>query len=314
MLRLALKKLAILVPVALAVSVLTFLLMNLLPGDPAYTILGSRATPQSVAELTARLHLDEPVWTRYSSWLGGVLTGDLGQSYLNYQPASSLIGHALPVTLELLVLSQVIALALAVPLGVYSARHPRGWVDRIASTVSFGTLAMPPYMLGVLLVSVFSVGLKALPATGFTPFGDDPGLNLRSMVLPSLTLALGSLAVYVRLLRTEMISTLQQDFVTVARAKGLPGRAVLWRHTVRPSMFSLVTAVGINLGSLIGGAFVVEYIFALPGVGALTLNSIFQRDYLVVQACVLVVAVGYVLVNLLVDLLYPIIDPRVRHV
>jgi peptide/nickel transport system permease protein len=314
MLRLTVRKFVMLVPVVGLVSIITFLLLNLLPGNPVYIILGPGATPQGIKELTAQLHLNSPIYSRYGDWLWAALHGNFGESYLNHVPASTLIGQALPVTLELLVVSQIIALPIAIPLGVYSARRPGGWVDQGSSTAAFGVLAIPSFMLGVLLVGVFAVHWHVFPAVGYTHLTANFGGNLRSVILPSLTLALGSLAVYVRLLRSDMIATLQQDFVTVARSKGLHPRYILWRHAFRPSMFSLVTVVGLNVGALIGGAFLVEVIFGLPGIGSLTLHSIYQRDYLVVQACVLIIAVGYVFVNFLVDLLYPLLDPRVRRV
>lgn len=314
MLRLVLRKVAILIPVVVIVSILTFLLLNLLPGNPVYIILGPGATARTIRELTAQLHLNRPIYDRYADWAWAALHGHFGQSYLNHEPASTLIAQALPVTLELLVVSQIIALALAIPLGVYSARRPGKLVDQSSSTFAFGMLAIPAFMLGVLLVGVFAVHWHLFPATGYTHLTANFGRNLRSVFLPSFTLALGSLAVYVRLLRSDMIATLQQDFVTVARSKGLQPRYILWRHAFRPSMFSLVTVVGLNVGALIGGAFLVEIIFGIPGIGSLTLHSIYQRDYLVVQACVLIIAVGYVFVNFLVDLIYPFLDPRVRRV
>lgn len=314
MARLALRKFLMLVPVVLVVSILTFLLLNLLPGNPVFLILGPGATPKGVAQLTNQLHLNKPIYVRYADWLWAALHGNFGQSYLNHEPASTLIHQALPVTLELLAFSQVIALAVAIPLGVYAARRPGGSVDQSSSAFSFGMLAIPSFLLGVLLVGLFAVHWHFFPATGYTHLTANFGRNIRSLFLPALTLALGSLATYVRLLRSDMIATLQQDFVTVARSKGLSPRYILWHHAFRPSTFSLVTVAGINVGSLIGGAFIVEIIFGIPGIGSLTLHSIYQRDYLVVQACVLIIAVGYVFVNFLVDLLYPFLDPRVRRV
>jgi peptide/nickel transport system permease protein len=186
-------------------------------------------------------------------------------------------------------------------------------LDRISTGVSFGFLALPPYIVGVVLVLLFAVTFHWFPATGYTPLTQNPFENLRSLLLPSITLALAELATYMRLLRADMIATLQEDFITMARAKGMPPWRILWLHAFRPSSFSLVTVVGLNFGRLIGGTFIVEILFALPGIGELTVQSIFSTDYLVVQGTVLLVAVGYVLVNFLVDLLYVVIDPRVRH-
>ncbi|HET9732668.1 MAG TPA: ABC transporter permease [Acidimicrobiales bacterium] len=311
--RLVLRKILQLIPVLLIVSVLTFLLLNLLPGDPVISILGPGATQHAVDQLRHQLHLDQPIYIRYWDWLTAALHGNFGKSYLNGQPASTAIAQHFPVTLELLALSQVIALAIAIPLGVYSAQRPNGLVDQLSTSGAFAMLAIPPFMLGVLLVFVFAVHWHVFPATGYTNLTANPAENLRSLFLPALTLGLASLAVYVRVLRADMIATLQEDYITMARAKGMSGRRILWRHAFRPSTFSLATVVGLNVGALVGGAFIVESIFAVPGIGLLTLDSIFQRDYLVVQACVLIVAVGYVFVNFLVDLLYPLLDPRTRH-
>lgn len=307
------KKSLQLVLVLFVVSALTFLLLNLLPGDPAHAILGMGATDEAVARLTSELKLDEPIHVRYLDWLWGALHGDLGSSYVNHVPTAEAIGQHLPVTLQLVVFSQLIALAIAVPLGVYSAHHVNGWVDRLSTGFAFASLSVPPFLLGVLLVYVFAVRFQVFPATGYTPFADDPSEALRSLFLPSLTLALGSLAVYVRVLRSDMIATLQEDHITMARSKGLSTGTLLWRHAFRASSLSLVTVVGLHVGALMGGAILVEQIFALPGIGQLMVNSIFQHDYLVLQACVLVVAVAYVLINFLADLLYPLLDPRTRH-
>ncbi|HET6873732.1 MAG TPA: ABC transporter permease [Acidimicrobiales bacterium] len=307
------KKLLLLIPVLLAVSVLTFLLLNLLPGDPVISILGIGATKANVANLKAQLHLNDPIYLRYLHWLANSLHGNFGESYLNKIAVSTSIRQHLPVTIELMIMSQIIALGIAIPLGIWSAFRPNTWIDRSATGFSFAMLAMPSFMLGVLLVYVFAVHWHIFPATGYVPFTDNPGENIRDLLLPAITLALGSLAVYVRVLRAEMIATLQEDFITMARAKGMSTRFILLRHAFRPSTFSLVTVAGLQIGTLIGGTIIVEVIFALPGLGLLTVQSIYQRDYLVVQACVLIVAVGFVLANFFVDLLYPLLDPRTRH-
>ena len=307
------KKVLQLVPVLFAVSALSFLLLNLLPGDPTVAILGPSATPENVAKLRHELELDKPLPTRYVSWVGHAASGDLGKSYVSSQPTMEAIKQRLPVTLELLVLSQLLALLISVPLAIFAALKPNGLLDRISTSSAFALLAVPNFMLGVLLIYLFAVRFGVFPATGYTPFSENPAENLRSLVLPSVTLGVAELAVYLRLLRTDLIATLQEDFISMAKAKGLPTRRILLRHALRPSTFSLVTVAGLNLGRLIGGTFIVEYLFALPGIGALTVESIFKRDYIVVQGTVLLVAVGYVLANFFVDLLYGIIDPRVRH-
>jgi peptide/nickel transport system permease protein len=305
-------RLAQLVMVLIAVSAVAFLLLNQLPGNPIITMLGPAATPEAVAQLTRQLGLDRPAWLRYFIWMGNALRGDLGSSYVNHQPVLTSIGQRLPVTLELVALSQVIALALAVPLGIVSALRPSKAVDRLSSGAAFALLSVPGFILAELLVYLFAVRFNLFPATGYVHLTEDPLQNLRSLTLPSITLALGSMAVYMRVLRTDMITTLRQDFITMARAKGLPTWWILLRHALRPSTFTLVTVGGLNVGTLIGGAFIVEYIFQVPGLGLLTINSIYARDYLVVTSTTVLVSAGFVIVNLLVDLLYTFLDPRVR--
>jgi peptide/nickel transport system permease protein len=305
-------RLAQLMLVLIAVSAVAFLLLNQLPGNPIITMLGPAATPEAVAQLTRQLGLDRPAWLRYFIWMGNALRGDLGSSYVNHQPVLTSIGQRLPVTLELVALSQVIALALAVPLGIVSALRPSKAVDRLSSGAAFALLSVPGFILAELLVYLFAVRFNLFPATGYVHLTEDPLQNLRSLTLPSITLALGSMAVYMRVLRTDMITTLRQDFITMARAKGLPTWWILLRHALRPSTFTLVTVGGLNVGTLIGGAFIVEYIFQVPGLGLLTINSIYARDYLVVTSTTVLVSAGFVIVNLLVDLLYTFLDPRVR--
>ncbi len=313
MLRTIAGKVLYLIPVLFAVTALSFLLLKLLPGDPAVNILGPSATPDAVRALHKSLGLDKPLISQYWQFVWNALHGDLGQSYQNNQPTVEALKQRLPVTLELLVISQFLALAISVPLAIRAATRPDGLLDRISTGVSFGFLALPSYVVGVVLVLLFAVEFHIFPATGYTPLTANPVENLRSLLLPSITLALAELATYMRLLRADMIMTLQEDFITMARAKGMPPRRILWLHAFRPSSFSLVTVAGLNFGRLIGGTFIVEILFALPGIGELTVQSIFSTDYLVVQGTVLLVAVGYVLVNFLVDLLYVVIDPRVRH-
>jgi peptide/nickel transport system permease protein len=220
----------------------------------------------------------------------------------------------LAVTFELLIVSQILALAVAIPLGILSAYRPNGIIDRFSATLTFGLLAAPAFVIAVPLVLLFALKWHLFPATGYTGISQSFGKNLRSVLLPSITLALPSLASYLRLLRADMIATLQEDFITMAKAKGLPTWQILLRHAFRPSTFSLITVGGLNVGTLIGGTVIVETIFALPGLGYLTIQSITERNYAMVQGTVLVIAVGYVVVNFLVDLLYAVVDPRVRRV
>lgn len=313
MLRVVTHRLLALVPVLLAVSVLTFLMVSLLPGDPALQVLGTGAvSAEAIAAVRADLGLDQPIWARYLEWLGSALQGDLGRSYQSSQPVSAAIIERLPVTLELMAMSLVIALLISIPLAVVSAYKANSRLDKTVSGASFGLLSVPPFMLAILLIYIFSVRFDVLPATGWTPFSVDPIQNLRVAIMPALALAGTEIAVFTRLLRSDMIATLQEDHVLLARAKGLPTWRILLRHALRPSSFSLLTVLGIQVGALIGGSVVVETIFAVPGIGRLLLDSIFQRDIMIVQGLVLLIATAYVLVNFVVDLAYSLLDPRIR--
>ena len=298
--------------ILLAATALTFFITNVLPGDAAVAILGDNATPADIASLRTELGLDRNVVVRYVDWLSHALRGDLGKSYRTRENIATMIGDRLPVTLELILLTQLIALAFAVPAGILAAYRSRTKVDSALATVSIGLLSMPAFVKGILLIYLMSVLLGWFPASGFKSLSDGLGANLHSLALPAMTLALAEFPVYMRLLRADMISTLQQDYILVARAKGLSVREILLGHALRPSSLTLETVVGINLGRLVGGAVIIETLFALPGIGQMLVNAVYQHDQFVIQGVVLVIATGFVLINLLVDLMYALIDPRVR--
>lgn len=302
-----------LLAITVLISVLTFLLVHLLPGDPTVSILGPNDTPQAKHELLRQLGLNKSLPLQYWTWVVNVVKGNLGRSFLTHQTVTNALSVAVPIDLELIVVSQVLALAVAVPLALLAARRPNRVLDRMATTSSFGMLSMPTFVVAVLLVLVFAVELHAVPATGFDRLSQGIGSNLRSVILPSIALALGSVAIYYRLLRTDLIGTLQEDFVTMARSKGLTTRYVMLRHALRPSSFSLLAGAGVSIGSLFTGAFVVEVLFQLPGIGFQLVNAIYSRDYLMVQGMALVAAVAYVVVNFGVDFLFTLLDPRVRR-
>jgi peptide/nickel transport system permease protein len=308
-------RLPMMVATLLVVSFLTFLLTTLLKGDPALMILGPEGAqdPEAVAAVREDLRLDDPLPTRYVAWLGDAVTGDLGRSYRTGQSVTEAIGERLPVTLEIGVLAIVIALAAAIPLGTLSAFRAGGAADRAITGTSFGLLAVPSFMMAILLIWILAEVLGWLPATGWVRLTDDPVENLRTAIMPALALAIGEAAVYTRLLRADMITTLQQDSITMARAKGIPTRRILFRHALRPSSFSLMTVVGLQVGAIIGGAVIVEQLFALPGIGRLLVDSILQRDLIMVQGVALVIAISFVVINFIVDLLYTVLDPRIRH-
>jgi peptide/nickel transport system permease protein len=302
-----------LVVIMFLISVLTFLLVHLLPGNPIDVILGPNQTPQNRAELLKQLGLNKPLLQQYWTWLDNVLHGNLGTSFLTHQNVTTTIANAFPIDLELILFSQIIAFAIAIPLALVASRHPNRIFDRMAGVTTFGMLAMPAFVIGPILALVFAVKIHAFPATGAPSFSSEPLTNIHDMVLPSIALALGSIAVYFRLLRGDLISTLQEDFITMAKSKGLSTRYIMVRHALRPSSFSMLASAGLNIGTLITGAFVVEYLFGLNGIGAQLVNSIDARDYLEVQGMALVVALVYVFVNFLVNFLYTVLDPRIAR-
>jgi peptide/nickel transport system permease protein len=307
------RRLLYLVPVLVAVSLLTFLIASLLPGDLAYVILGDQATPEKVAALRHDMGLDQPIWWRYASWLGHVLQGDFGRSFRSGQTVLQAVTERLPVSLELMVLAELGALAIGIPLAIACAVRSGSAFDRFMTGSAFGMLSVPAFLSAILLIYLFAVELRWLPATGYVPFEEDPVGNLRSFLLPALTLALGEWPVLMRVLRSDMIATLQEDYIAMARAKGLKPSRILLVHALKPSSLTLVTVTGINIGRLIGGTVIVESIFALPGIGRLLLGAIFTRDLIILQGVVLFVALGYVLMNFIVDMLYAMLDPRIRH-
>jgi peptide/nickel transport system permease protein len=307
------RKLPWLVFTVLAVSFMTFMLTSLLPGDPARSILGDQATPEAIASVREDLGLDDPLPVRYVNWLGDALTGDLGNSYQTGQPVSEAIRERVPVTLQLGITAVVFALVVAVPLGILSAHRSGGTLDRAVTGGTFALLSIPNFMMSILLIYLFAVYLGWLPATGWTRLTADPWGSFKGTLLPAFALSAVNVAVFTRLLRTDMIATLQEDYVTMAEAKGLSTQRILLRHALRPSSFSLLTVVGIQLGAVIGGSVVVEEIFALPGVGRLLFQSILNRDLVMVQGVVLVISISYIVINFVVDLLYSYLDPRIRH-
>jgi peptide/nickel transport system permease protein len=307
------RRLLYLVPVLVAVSLLTFLIASLLPGDLAYVILGDQATPEKVEALRHDMGLDQPIWWRYASWLGHVLQGDFGRSFRTGQTVLQAVTERLPVSLELMLLAELGALAIGIPLAIACAVRSGSAFDRFMTGSAFGMLSVPAFLSAILLIYLFAVELRWLPATGYVPFEEDPVGNLRSFLLPALTLALGEWPVLMRVLRSDMIATLQEDYIAMARAKGLKPSRILLVHALKPSSLTLVTVTGINIGRLIGGTVIVESIFALPGIGRLLLGAIFTRDLIILQGVVLFVALGYVLMNFIVDMLYAVLDPRIRH-
>ena len=312
--RLILRRTAATVPIVVGVSILTFWLLSLIPGNAAEQLLGSNATVEQVKKLEEALGLNEPAIARYWHWLTGAVTGDLGNSLVSGQPVVALIGERIGVTLEIAALALAVALAVAVPLAVVSARWPGSLADRFVSVVGLTGLSMANYVLALLLSLVFAVGLGWLPSLGYVPLHEDVLGNLRSLVLPVLAIAIPLMCFYMRFLRSDLVGELQREAYTdTARAKGVGPWRVLVGHALRNSSFGLVTLVGLDIGVLIGGTVITEQIFAIPGMGQLMLQAITHRDVPVLLGCVVLFATVAVLANLVVDLLYFVLDPRIRY-
>jgi len=307
------KKLAHLVVVLVAVTFLVSAMIDLLPGDPARAILGDNATDEQLAQVRAELRLDEPVFVRYAIWLGNALTGNLGASIRTGQPVGDAIMQRLPVSLELMIIAQIIALVVAVALAMYAAYRPNGVLDKLSTIWSFAAISAPHFVVGLALIFVFSITLGWLPTSGYVTLAEGGFLLHYSLLLmPAFALALEPAGVYQRLLRGDMQTTMREDFVLAAQAKGMSTPNILFRQVFRPSSFSLVTLAGINTARLLGSTLVIETLFALPGIGRLLVDSVNSRDFVMVQSTVAVIAVFYVVVNIVIDLLYLVLDPRVR--
>lgn len=303
-----------LVVVLLLVSFGVFMLLSLVSGDPAISVLGSGHTKAEYAALDHQMGLDRPLLTRYVTWLGNAVTGNLGTSLL--PPQTSVAGRlaaAFPVSIELALLGLLIALLLAIPLAMWSAHHEDGWVDRAISGLTFGVLSVPSFLAGLLLIAIFANGLGWFPSSEWVRLTADPGGNLVHAFLPALTIALTEMATFTRVLRNDLVTTLKEDYILAARARGMSPLRILVTDALRPSSFSMVTLLGLSIGRLIGSTVIVEYLFALPGVGRLMITSATQGNYPMVQGAVLVIAVVYVLVNAGIDLSYGYLDPRIRR-
>jgi len=323
--------------VLLLVTFFTFSLVRLLPGDPTETIIPF-GTDQQRAQLSKDLGLDKPFLQQYVNYLGvpvlksegtsGLLQGELGRKYATNQPVSDLLNQSLPISLQLVIYAQFLALAIAIPLGVLAAYRSGTRTDRAINTTAFAFLAIPNFVLALVLSYFVGARLKWLPTAGYQPgwldqfFDPDRGSmifsgwednHIRYMILPVITLAVGQIAIYMRLLRSDMIATLQENFITMAKAKGVPNRRILFRHALRPSSLTLLTVAGLNIGTLIGGAIVVEVIFGIPGLGTQIAVAISAREYVELQSYILVLAFLFVMINFVVDFLYIVLDPRIRR-
>jgi peptide/nickel transport system permease protein len=294
-------------------SVIVFTIVRLIPGDPAAVMLGTEATPQVLAQIRQEMGLDQPIPVQYLKWLENVLAGNFGTSWVSKKPALTLILGALPVTLQLVAGSFLVALVIAFPAGIFSAIRPRSWIDQGSTTFALLGISLPSFWLGIMLVLLFSLELRWLPPSGYLSVTADPLGALRTSLLPAVTLGVALAAPLTRFLRSGMLDVLGLDYVRTARAKGLTEKRVVGRHALKNALLSVVTILGLQLGTLLGGSIVIEQVFGWPGIGRLSLAAIQQRDYGVVQGIVLFVAAIFVLINFAVDLLYLYLDPRIRY-
>ena len=314
MLRLIGSKLLLLVPILFIVSLGTFLLVELVPGDPAEQVLGPNSTAADYYRVRTELGLDKPVVERYVSWLTDALHGDFGKNLVApIENVSTRLARAFPVSIELALLASVFSLVLAIPVAMWSAYRPGSRFDRYASAGAFGLISVPSFVAGLVLILVFVIQLGWFETNWIRPTEGGWGPNLKVALLPALAIALNEIAVFTRLLRSDMTDTLQEDYILAARAKGMPPRHILVREALRPSSFSLITVAGVSLGRLIGGSIIVESLFNLPGVGKVVIDAATKSDFPVVQAGVLVVAVVYVVINAVIDIFYGYLDPRIRR-
>lgn len=311
--RFILGRLLAIVPVLVLVTAGVFFLIHLTPGDPIDAMMAESADPSVKAALSRELGLDQPIHVQYLRWMGRVLHGDLGRSIRNNQPVIEDVGRRIRPSVELALLAILIALVVAFPLGILSAARRNTPVDGAGTTFALIGICMPNFLIALLLIFLFGVTLRWLPVSGYTDPLEDPVNGLRSLTLPAITLGLALGAVLTRTLRSSLIEALSEDYVRTGRAKGLPEGAIVGRHALKNSLIPVVTVLGLQLGGLIGGAVITEYVFALPGVGRLVVDAVFARDYPLVQGVVLLIALAYIATNLLVDLVYGLLDPRIRY-
>lgn len=312
MISILLRRIASLIVTLIVVSLLIFTVMNLLPGDPAAIMLGTSATPETLAALRTQMGLDEPLIVRYLAWLAGVVQGDLGQSYTYGVPVAGLIVERLAVTLPLALMAIVLSVGIAVPLGVAAARRHNGVFDHLAGAFSYISIAVPAFWVGLLLIIAFSTKLGWMPAGGFPGWNAGLWSGLAALLMPAVALALPQAGVLTRVARSAVLEVMGEDFVRTARAKGLSDRAAVWRHALPNALIPVVTMIGLQFTFLIAGAVLVENVFNLPGLGRLALQALSQRDIIVMQDVVLFFSALVIVMNFLVDLAYLVIDPRLR--
>ncbi len=300
------------VPTLLIVTVMVFAVQRMLPGDPAVVLAGEERDPEVIAFIRDRYRLNDPVPVQYVAWLGQVTQGNLGQSFRTRQPVAQLLLEKLPVTVELAILSLLVALAIAIPTGVLAAVRKGTAVDYASTVAALSGISIPNFWLGIMLILLVSVRWKLLPASGFVPLSDGVWPNLQRMIMPALVLGTGLAGVLMRQMRSSMLEVLKQDFVRTARAKGLAPFLVVVRHALRNALIPVITIIGLQLGALLSGAVLTEQVFTIPGFGKLVIDAVFNRDYAVVQGVVLFTATSYIVINLLVDVAYALANPKIQ--
>jgi peptide/nickel transport system permease protein len=301
------------VPVLILVAVAAFLLVHLVPGDPALVMLGSDASPQQIQTLRTQLGLDRPLPDQFVIWVREVMRGNLGESFFLGRPVTRALLERLPATLQLALLSLLFALLIGIPAGLLAAVRQNTWWDQCVMAVAIGGVSVPSFWLGLALILVFSVQLGWLPSGGYAPLWQEPGQGLRSLALPAVSLGFMQAALIARMTRSSMLDVLRQDYVRTARAKGVHHWLVIVRHALKNAMIPIITTTGTAFGVLLGGAVVVETVFTYPGLGRLVVLAVQRRDYPLVQGALLLISVIYVMVNLLVDILYGVFDPRIKY-
>lgn len=300
-------------PVMAVVAVFVFSMLRLTPGDPAAIIAGAAATSQEIVEIREKLGLDRPIVTQFFIWLGHVLSGDFGESFFYKKQVAELIADRVGPTLALATLTMALSILISVPLGVVAAYRQGTWLDRIVMGFSVLGFSVPVFVIGYVLIYVFSIKLNWLPVQGYQPLAEGFGGFVQRLILPSLALSVIYIALIARITRTSVLEVLGEDYIRTARAKGLTNRVVLMRHALRNAAVPIVTVIGLGIALLIGGVVVTESVFSIPGLGRLTVDAVLARDYPTVQAVILLFSLAYVLINLLVDVAYPLLDPRIRY-
>ncbi|MDX8351800.1 ABC transporter permease [Cognatiyoonia sp. IB215182] len=305
------RRLLVAIPTVILISIFVFFLQKLLPGDPVLALAGEDRNPEILEYLREKYRLNDPLYVQYFQWIGNALRGDLGISLRTQQPVLELIGEKLPVTLQLAVMALVFAMVIGIPAGVISAYYKGTWIDWVANVIALSGLSVPNFWLGIMMILLVSVNLGWLPASGYRPFSDDPLQSIRTMLMPAFVLGTAIAATLMRHTRSAMLSVLQSDYVRTARAKGLREKVVVLRHALKNALVPVVTVITLLFGELLAGAVLTEQIFTIPGFGKLVVDAVFNRDYAVVQGIVLCTAITFILMNILADALYRVLNPRI---